>query len=184
MTLPYGPTLDSLIREAPPMPLGPGTPENHPTVKLGELTVEAAFADHDVANPAQAQLCLAALLLRYNHLEAAHGLVQAEETPDHAYWHAILHRREPDPGNAKYWLMQVGDHPVFPAILAAAQGSSLHQPFHDWDTWQPGIFTDLCDENRDSGSDYERACLEIQEAEWQALFAHCFAKAIGQAKDS
>src|SRR5262249_11090967 len=46
-------------------------------------------------------------------LERGHALAQAHEgdkTCD--YWHAIVHRREGDFDNAKYWLRQVGRHPV------------------------------------------------------------------------
>ncbi|MDP0500542.1 MAG: hypothetical protein Q7P63_10620 [Verrucomicrobiota bacterium JB022] len=176
----FGSYIDSLIEYAEPAPLGPGKPYDHETVKLGELSVDDLFQDHEVKDREMAQLCLAGLLLRYNHIEAAHGISQGAENPTAALWHAIMHRREPDPGNAKYWLKNVGDHPIYPSLLQSAKSSSHHGPFHDWDTWQPGIFVDICDDNRDSGSDYERACIEIQEAEWRELFAYCFQQAVGK----
>ena len=59
----------------------------------------------------------AGLHLLNDDLDHAHELAQAHEgdkTCD--YWHAILHRREGDFENAKYWLRQVGRHPVLSRV--------------------------------------------------------------------
>jgi hypothetical protein len=58
----------------------------------------------------------AGLLLWNDQFDSAHAAAQSiegEGTPRHGdYWHAILHRREPDYGNARYWLRRVGPHPL------------------------------------------------------------------------
>ena len=127
----YGSFIDSLIEYAQPAPLGPGKPYDHETVKLGDLTVDELFREHEVQDKEWADLCLAGLLMRYNHIEAAHGLTQgADGNASAALWHAIMHRREPDAGNAKYWLQQVGEHPIYPSLLEEAKSSSHHGPFH------------------------------------------------------
>ena len=40
--------------------------------------------------------------------DAAHKIVQDEDTRDAAWVHAYLHRVEGDPGNAGYWYRQAG----------------------------------------------------------------------------
>lgn len=32
------------------------------------------------------------------------------------YWHAIMHRREPDYSNSRYWFRRVGSHPAFQVV--------------------------------------------------------------------
>jgi hypothetical protein len=59
----------------------------------------------------------AGLHLLNDDLGSAHELAQAHEgdkTCD--YWHSIVHRREGDFENAKYWLRQVGRHPVLSRV--------------------------------------------------------------------
>lgn len=62
----------------------------------------------------------AGLLLWHDLLDESHSESQSieGEGPFHLgdYWHAIMHRREPDYGNARYWLRRVGPHPVHDAL--------------------------------------------------------------------
>ena len=55
-----------------------------------------------------AAACLAGLWLHHNFLDESHTLSQDIDTTTGSYWHAIMHRREGDYGNAKYWLHRVG----------------------------------------------------------------------------
>ena len=69
---------------------------------------------------------LAGLYLRAGAWHEAHNIAQDLDTPEGAYWHALVHRAEPDDWNANYWLRRVPDqHPV---RLAARR-----DPAHEWE---------------------------------------------------
>lgn len=105
------------------------------------------------------EAAMAGLYLYFGCWEEAHEVAQDINTPDGSYWHGIVHRQEPDAGNAGYWFRQVGSHPIFPA-LAKIAGLPL---------WDPFRFIQQC-ENAEPGA------LELQRAEWQLLFDFCAAK--------
>ena len=103
----------------------------------------------------------AGLFLMNDFYEESHSSSQSIEglgayhTGD--YWHAILHRREPDYGNAKYWFRHVGQHPIFAELVSAvdrhfdeAQGGTA-SALQQWKTrlikngnWDAFAFVDLC----------------------------------------
>ncbi len=108
-------------------------------------------------------LLRAGLYLYFDSWDAAHETAQDLETPEGSYWHAIVHRQEPDPGNACYWFRLVGRHPIFPDLRdrAAALGLPVKS------TWDPFSFVEYC-----AAGDADLA-REVQLAEWQLLFDHC-----------
>jgi hypothetical protein len=105
----------------------------------------------------------AGLFLHFGCWKEAHELAQNIETPDGSYWHAIVHRMEPDPDNAAYWFRRVGAHPIFPALRARAQELG----YSSGAKWDPFAFIKFCE--RDSGPVSEA----VQRAEWELLFDHC-----------
>jgi hypothetical protein len=116
------------------------------------------------------ELVKAGLYLYFDCWTQAHEIAQDIATPEGSYWHAIVHRQEPDAWNSGYWFRQVGAHAIFPALRDAAAEMGLAMG----PRWKPEAFIQLCEKARACpGSELERQAREVQRAEWQLLFDYC-----------
>jgi hypothetical protein len=150
---------------AEPMPLANGTP-----LQAGVDAIEGRSAAELFPGAPAPNGALAGLYLYFCAYEQAHGIAQDIETAEGSFWHGILHRQEPDPGNAGYWFRRVGQHPVYPALRQAA--ADLGFPVKS--AWDPFAFIDFCESaRRKPGSKDEKTAMTIQLAEWQLLFDYC-----------
>jgi hypothetical protein len=129
------------------------------------------------ANARAPQAALGGLFLYFSCSEECHEIVQDLDSPEGSFWHAILHRQEPDAGNAAYWFRRAGTHPVFGALVQAAEDVVARYPqaeFRPGAKWDPFSFIDFAEQaRRNPKSPSERAAVEIQRAEWQLLFDYC-----------
>lgn len=123
------------------------------------------------------EAALGGLFLYFSCFDECHEIVQDVNSSEGSFWHAILHRQEPDAGNSSYWFRQTGTHPVFPSVAAAAKEIVAMYPeaeFHPGTKWDPFSFIEFSGQaRRKPGSPSEAAALEIQRAEWQLLFDYC-----------
>ena len=156
-------------------------PERRPgTLTIDELNraLDGIFAGQKVSSRALSLLRSAALLW-HDHLDASHTISQGIETRDGSWLHGIMHRREPDYGNAKYWFCRVGQHDAFPKLaervtgLLHGDGSGLAERLVENGEWMPFAFVDEC-ERAERGSDSAMVATlrEIQEAEFDVLVEH------------
>lgn len=183
----YGPAFGPLLTEAPLNELGPGKPVATLLKTLRAVTVEAAFADGKLADRTLAEACLAGLWLRYDFLDESHSISQSIHNPTGSYWHGIMHRREPDYDNAKYWFRRVPDHAIFLTLSADAQKlAAAAPPDREADfltkqtAWNPFAFVDLVAAIAHGRSTSEDLCRQIQLREWELLFDFCYRRAVGQ----
>ena len=113
---------------------------------------------------------LSGLYLYFSCLDEAHTIAQDLPSAEGSFWHAILHRQEPDAGNAAYWFRQVGRHPVFSALRVEAERNR----FYTGPEWDPFAFIEFCESaRRRPGSEEERIAMRVQLKEWQLLFDYC-----------
>jgi hypothetical protein len=181
----YGPVFAPVLREYPANPLGPGNPLRVFREQIEPVTLERAFAHTTVVDEDGANCCLAGLWLKYDFLDESHTISQDIETPTGSYWHGIMHRREPDYGNAKYWFRRVGNHPVFAPLLLAAQeeAAPLTIPaameIKAWHAWDPYRFVDFCQQAATDKEQFQLLCRVIALREWELLFDHSYREATG-----
>ena len=173
----YGPVVENLLSEERIAPLGPGTPNDVMKPKLDTLRVEGLFP-FQTLDLDMARACLAGLWLYHDFLDESHSISQEIATSTGSFWHGIMHRREPDPSNAKYWFRRVGPHPVFAELAEEAAELGYLGTGMPWD---PFAFVDSCEEHRGSGSEAERMCRWMQFAEWELLFEWCYQQAVRKA---
>ena len=143
-----------LIGETRLAPLGPGTANEAVHAKLKKLTVQEAFAPGGIRDVVLAQSCLAGIWLYHDFLDESHRISQDLESVEGSYWHGLMHRREPDFGNSKYWFRRVGRHEVFaPLAQAAADLADKSEPhpaaafLTAGMPWDPLAFIDLCEKS-------------------------------------
>ena len=139
-----------------------------------------------IRDPQSAIAVLAALWLGHDALEEGHRLAQDIASPTGSFWHAIMHRREGDFSNAKYWYARCRTHPVnkpLGALTNSLGGDAADDRLVRRLTsgqWDGIAFVDLVESVHEVATDpRHHAALVFQLAEWRALFDHCVLFAAG-----
>ena len=184
------PIFGPLVEAAPLNELGVGSPDKSAAEKLDSISLADAFAPHKIVDRRMADACLAGLWLLYDDLDRSHKISQSIHTPTGSYWHAIMHRREGDFGNSKYWFDRVGTHPIFEPLAEAASALVRDEfsasPTTDLDAswlseagdWDPFRFVDLCAAVVAGRSKADWLCRLIQQSECRLLMQFCYHGAI------
>ncbi|HTU92007.1 MAG TPA: hypothetical protein VMF69_18130, partial [Gemmataceae bacterium] len=167
----YAPAIAELLREPWTPPLDAGTANHEIRTRLEALASGNAFVPHRLRDSGMADACRAGLWLYHNFLDESHRLSQELHTPTGSYWHALIHRREPDFDNAKYWFRRVGVHPIFEPLRQAASELAAAAPppaafLRSQSAWDPFAFVDLCAAVLIDRAPCEDLCRQIQKREW------------------
>jgi hypothetical protein len=181
----YGEPVRKLVEDAfaagRPRTLSFGVPAAEVRAALAALDAAALCGGRRARDARAVDRLRAGLWLLHDFMDEGHGIVQDIAGSNAAYWHGIVHRREPDPANARYWFRQVGTHPIFAELacdsLEIVAGRLPLSGIVENGFFRPGPFIDLCTCGL-SGDD-EQALLALQRREWELLFDHEWYEAMG-----
>jgi hypothetical protein len=182
----YSPAVRELLAEDRLFDLGPGSPNEKMRQPLAALDVASLCAPQKVRQADCAKACLSALWLYHDFLDESHTISQSIDSAEGSYWHGLMHRREPDFGNAKYWFHRLGGHPVFETLrqeaAAIARDAADGQAdfLREQSSWDPYAFIDLCESAMTGGFQDAMLCRRIQRREWELLFRYCYGRALGE----
>lgn len=169
--------LKQFLATAEPADLGPGPRPGVQSQEALEKQLEPLLQSSDLSREPR-ELIRALILLWHDHLDAAHTIAQGFDTADGAFVHGIMHRREPDYGNAAYWFRRVGRHPAYleialqvaPLLTSAAEPNLTATLIRDR-VWDSFAFIDACEKASAGPESPKRLLREIQRIETVALLA-------------
>jgi hypothetical protein len=163
---------------------GPGNPQARSL--LDQATPERMVTGA-VASREDARAMLAGLWLWHDWLDESHRISQELHSATGSFWHAIMHRREGDFSNSKYWYVRCADHPVLGMIYQNASATINPLPADKRllrlvnMSWNPNAFVDLVQDVHDEPDEpLHRIAVSLQQLEWRMLFDHCTRAAAGK----
>lgn len=172
--------LQEVFATPEPAELGPGPRPG--VLPLPDLDAELKSILRETRLAASSRdLIRALILLWHDHLDAAHTIAQGIETLDGSLVHAIMHRREPDYANAKYWWRRVGEHPCFPelakrvtALLESQNERELCATLLPRGRWDAFAFVDACEAAANRATSAKRVQLlrDMQRVETKVALEH------------
>jgi len=168
--------IKQLLITAEPAELGPGPRAGVLSEVLLKSQLDSSLGKIRVSS-VRRELIHSLLLLWHDHLDASHTISQGIEEADGSFVHAIMHRREPDAWNSKYWWRRVGNHPAFREIgrrvdelLKGSQRrerADLARRLVPDGNWDASAFVDACDAAKDDS--VIRTLQQIQRIETEVL---------------
>ncbi len=184
--------LATAATEPPLKRLTRGAPVGQGLQALKALT-PASLLDTTIINEEAGRAVLCGLYVACDGFEEAHELAQGIPSYLGSWWHAMLHRREPDASNSAYWYRRVkAPAQVYEALGRAAldvvtgsKDSSLKKlgdALRRSGRWEPLVFVEACEQARSSRSPTAalETLLRLQELEWRRLLDHGMALATGK----
>jgi hypothetical protein len=111
--------LHAAIESTPMPPLDTGTIVDGPLHQW--LTEHAGHWRTAQPVAAMADACLSGLWLLCNDLDRSHSISQSLQTAEGSYWHGLMHCREGDFDNARYWMHRVGTHGIDAPLAACIE---------------------------------------------------------------
>ena len=160
-----------------------------PTPASAHRALDGVTAEQLISRPIKhaddAMAALAGLWLWHDALDESHRISQDLVTPTGSFWHAIMHRREGDFSNSKYWYHRCPTHHVI-RIMGAVASSIARDCASDplvarclSGGWNSDGFVDLVEAVHLKPQDpRHQVAVQLQRVEWEGLFDYCIHAAI------
>jgi len=134
---------------------------------------DAALSDQrPIGQPPMFALVRGGLCYALDAIDEAHKIFQDSPGDLGAYWHGMIHRREGDFDNARYWFRRAGFLPVFGELhRAACEHSAVMARQSNWD---PYLFTGECEQARFGETESLAELAQLQRVEFELLFDYCW----------
>jgi len=172
--------LRKLLATAETAELGPGPRSGVRSLAELKRELESILGNGDLPETSR-DLIRSLVLLWHDHLDASHTISQSIDNSDGSLLHAIMHRREPDYWNSKYWWRRVGKHPCFgefgkgvSALLDSRNDRDLLSKLVPRGEWDPFAFVDLCEAaaSKVKASEQVQQLREIQRIETEVALEY------------
>ena len=200
MSLAYSSTIAGIVEKLetrdPLPPLAPSAEwDSQLTSRISDFSLEMLFDGQSIKDSTMGDAVQSGLLIWNDALDASHTISQNIESRTGSYWHGIMHRREPDYSNAKYWFGRVGVHPIFPELreraLGLLQSSSTEsdsladytQAIENTENWDAFRFVDWCqaaDGDRSTSEAVKTFLQTVQVKEIKLLLNYSYQEALTQ----
>ena len=145
-------------------------------IRLRETDDARLFGAVPLQAAAPVDLVRAALFYYHNALDDSHKQAAKTEGDLAAYWHGMVHRREGDFENARYWMRRAGEQPVFPEMQGRASDASLHMSRQA--KWDPFLFIHLCEQYKYGETEYKKEIGQLQRVEFAAMFDYVWRQCV------
>jgi hypothetical protein len=153
--------------------LTPKDPLDRELVRRLQETGDDVLAGEKVlADPTMFALVRGGLFYALDDLPEAHAIFQDASDDCGSYWHGMLHRREGDFDNARYWFRRAGVLPFFAETHRAACAHS--EIMARQSNWDPYLFTGQCEQERFGAEELTGEMQALQRVEFDAIFDYCW----------
>lgn len=155
----------------------PKEPTNYELIiRLRETDDATIFGGATLQPNAPVGLVRAGLFYYHNALGDSHTQAAKDGGDTAAYWHGMVHRREGDFENARYWMRRAGEQPIFQELQARAGDGSPHMGRQsNWDTF---LFIHLCEQYRYGETEYKKEIGHLQKVEFAVMFDYVWRQSV------